>query len=201
MASVCSSLPLAAPRAVGMARRGARASAVPPVASPTPVGFDFDFRHGVAGAEARRCARAAPSPRRRLRARRLRLPRMGKARVGDVDQRRRAPGVGDRAPALRAAGAAAQRGHRAGCLLGRRCAPLRDPGDSSEREFGRFRSTHQRPKAARSTGRMRGAGPRRLPHRLLHRRLLRRARQHRRRRQDRQSRFRQRLHLPKSAPR
>jgi len=48
MASVCSSLPLAAPRAVGSARRGARASAVPHVASQSPVGFDF--RHGVAGA-------------------------------------------------------------------------------------------------------------------------------------------------------
>jgi ATP-binding cassette ChvD family protein len=46
MASVCSSLPLAAPRAVGSARRGARASAVPPVASQSHVAF----RHGVAGA-------------------------------------------------------------------------------------------------------------------------------------------------------
>ena len=46
MASVCSSLPFAAPRAVGSARRGARASAVPPVASQSHVAF----RHGVAGA-------------------------------------------------------------------------------------------------------------------------------------------------------
>ena len=45
---MCSSLPLAAPRAVGSARRGARASAVPHVASQSSVGFDF--RHGVAGA-------------------------------------------------------------------------------------------------------------------------------------------------------
>jgi ATP-binding cassette ChvD family protein len=43
---VCSSLPFAAPRAVGSARRGARASAVPPVASQSHVAF----RHGVAGA-------------------------------------------------------------------------------------------------------------------------------------------------------
>ena len=46
MASVCSSLPFAAPRAVGSARRCARASAVPPVASQSHVAF----RHGVAGA-------------------------------------------------------------------------------------------------------------------------------------------------------
>ena len=46
MASVCSSLPFAAPRAVGSARRGARASAGPPVASQSHVAF----RHGVAGA-------------------------------------------------------------------------------------------------------------------------------------------------------
>ena len=82
MATVCSSLPLAAPRAVGVARRGARASAVPSVASPSPVGFDF--RHGVAG------ARLPGATARRLSARRGDLC----VRAGKKDKRKSGGGGG-----------------------------------------------------------------------------------------------------------